>query len=298
MAFAEQSHNITLVPSKGPIILIDTSYYVFYRYYATYNWYRKQNIGSETMLVENIMKDDIFVDKYTKMFEKHILDVCKMHEGVHNNVVFATDCCRDSIWRHRFFDSYKATREEKSKNFNKEVFIYTYQKLLPQLIEKYGFQTIGNKSLEADDVIAIITDRLLNLSLEQSHTFHVVILTNDNDYIQLLQHTALQNAGDRVRLDIKNMQEKSLHERLPCPVQIYLEVKKILGDKSDNIPAIAPKCGEKTALKLAQNKSLLNRLFQSSPKAKEQYELNTLLIDFACIPADLKEQVIDKVHVC
>jgi 5'-3' exonuclease len=130
-------------------------------------------------------------------------------------------------------DGYKATRDEKSRNFNREVFAYTYQTLLPSLLEKYGFQMIGHRSLEADDVIAILTNMLLDV--ENMPKTNICIITNDNDYIQLLNHPALKSNAN-AQLVIKNMQDKHLEERTVCPPDVYLEVKKILGDKSDNIP--------------------------------------------------------------
>jgi 5'-3' exonuclease len=93
------------------------------------------------------------------------------------------------------------------------------------------------------------------------------------------------------------MQDKSISERTGCSPKIYIEVKKILGDKSDNIPCITSKCGDKTALKLATDKALLQKLFQSCPNAKKQYDLNHLLIDFDCIPNDLKEEVDNKIII-
>jgi DNA polymerase-1 len=205
------------------------------------------------------------------------------------------DCSRDQIWRHKFTDGYKATREEKTKTFNKDVFAHTYQKVLPDLITRYGFQTIGHRCLEADDVIAIITDRLLNLS----QPLYITIITNDNDYIQLLNHPSLKQDGieKHTKLVIKNMQDKHICERTGCSPEVYIEVKKILGDKSDNIPSITSKCGDKTALKLATDRTSLEKLFASTPSAKKQYELNNLLIDFGCIPQDLKGEVVDRIII-
>lgn len=295
------AQNINLY-SEHNIILIDTSYYVFYRYYATYNWYRKQNIGSTTYETEHIMEDPVFSEKYVKMFEKHILDVCKTNgvnikdKNTNKNVVFVKDCSREHIWRHKFIQGYKATRDDKTKTFDKNVFVYTYQHVLPALIEKYGFQTISNKCLEADDVIAIITHKLLEQQYHERKV-HITIITNDNDYIQLLTHPSLKQGDGRSTLIIKNMQDKNICERTGCSPEIYIEIKKILGDKSDNIPCITSKCGEKTSYKLATDKSLLDKLFKSCPNAKKQYELNHLLIDFNCIPNDLKEEVENKLII-
>jgi 5'-3' exonuclease len=283
---------ITLKPSKGPILLVDMSYYVFYRYYATFNWYKRQtNVDID---VAHIRDNVEFMEKYAKMFEKTLVDLMKSHKITNpSNVVFAKDCSRDNIWRHRYYDAYKATREEKSASFNKDVFTYTYHTLIPSLQEKHGFQIIGHYCLEADDVIAIITKNIFDTYLDGN--IQIIIITNDNDYIQLMNIDRLCNIEEKNILNIRNLQDKNICDRVNCSSQVYTNVKKILGDKSDNIPAITRKCGEKTAYKLATNLELLETLLDKEPEAKKQYELNDLLIDFKNIPdeycCDIKNKV-------
>lgn len=279
---------ITLEPAKGPILLIDMSYYVFYRYYATFNWYKRQtNVEID---VEHIRDNVEFMQKYAKMFEKTLMDLMKLHKIKNpSSVVFAKDCSRDNIWRHQYYNAYKATREEKSASFNKDVFTYTYHTLIPNLQEKLGFQMIGHYCLEADDVIAIITKNIFDTY--QIGPIEIIIITNDNDYIQLMNIDRLCNNI----LKIRNLQDRNICERVNCSPQVYTNVKKILGDKSDNIPSITRKCGEKTAYKLATNQDLLMNLLEKEPEAKKQYELNDLLIDFKNIPdeyhCDIKNKI-------
>mgnify|MGYP000275895020 CR=1 FL=1 len=283
---------ITLEPSKGPILLIDMSYYVFYRYYATFNWYKRQ---TDSIVDVQHIKDNVeFMEKYAKMFEKTLVDLMKLHK-INNplNVVFAKDCSRDNIWRHQYYNAYKATREEKSVSFNKDVFTYTYHTLIPKLQEKLGFQIIGHYCLEADDVIAIITKTVFDT---YTGRIHIVIITNDNDYIQLMNMERLGILEENNTLLIRNLQDKNISDRVNCPPHIYTNIKKIAGDKSDNIPSITRKRGEKTAFKLANNNDLLQGLLDRDPEARKQYELNDLLIDFNNIP---KEYCIDiKNKVC
>lgn len=283
---------ITLEPSNGNILLIDLSYYVFYRYFATFNWYRRQT--TDNIDVENIKDNVEFMEKYAKMFEKTLLELIKKYKITPpNNIIFVKDCSRDHIWRHQYYNAYKATREEKSALFNKDVFTYTYHTLIPELQQKIGFQIIGHYCLEADDVIAIITNHMFDT---YPNSVHMTIITNDNDYIQLMNIQRLSNLEENNVLNIKNLQDKNICDRVNCSSQIYINVKKILGDKSDNIPSITRKCGEKTAFKLASNQDMLNNLFEKNEDAKKQYELNDLLIDFKNIPeeycCDIKNKIV------
>lgn len=276
---------LCLKPSKSPIMLVDTSYYVFYRYFATYNWFRKQ---VPDVNGSNIMSNERFATKYHDLFEKTFVNLCKTHKiKSTDNVVFIKDCPRDKIWRHEYIGGYKENREARTDTFDSSVFPFTYQTILPRLEERYGVQVFGHEGLEADDVAAIVATDIM----DKMKGAEIIVITNDNDYIQLMNH------GNADKLLIENLQGKQICQRVGCDPKTYIEVKKIMGDKSDNIPAIFKKCGGKTALKLAQDPQALANVFQKSPDAKHQYELNNLCIDFQCIPNHLRTQVVERLNI-
>lgn len=257
-------------------ILIDLSYFIFYRYYATYNWYRRQD-GADP---ENALKDPVFVAKYDKIFEQTIVQLAKKHEQSFANLIFAKDCPREEIWRAKYYSAYKITREERLGTFDKEIFKHTICQLIPRLQQVYGgCHLLSVAKLESDDIIGIIKQYIRN----QYPYENIVIVTNDNDYVQLIDDYTL----------VVNLEGKDLKTRIDCSPEEYLERKIILGDKSDNIPSIGKKIGEKTAAKLAAAPTQLKLLFDKKPETKIQYELNKLLISFEMIPADLQNSAIE-----
>ena len=62
--------------------------------------------------------------------------------------------------------------------------------------------------------------------------------------------------------------------------------KIVMGDKSDNIPAVLNKCGQKTAEKCYNDKKYFEERMKRE-NAYEKYELNKKLIDFNEIPQEL-----------
>jgi 5'-3' exonuclease len=257
-------------------LLIDLSYFIFYRYYATYNWYKKQNDSKDV----NILKDNLFLDKYDKIFEQTICELQKKHEISWTNVYFAKDCPREEIWRVNYYKEYKQTREERLDTFDKEIFKHTIVNLIPKLQTKYGgCYLIHEDHLESDDIIAIIK----NYIREHDSEYEIVIITNDNDYVQLIDDYTL----------VVNLQGRDLKTRINCSPEEYLQRKIILGDKSDNIPSIGKKIGEKTAEKLACNLELLQDIFDKKPDTKQNYDLNELLISFQKIPTEFRTKVIN-----
>lgn len=271
---------IVHLPSDGVgpnrVLFIDLSYFVFYRYYAVLGWYRK-SLDGESVSVCDLMQDETFVEKYKKLFERELCRLVKVYKiDSWNRVFLIKDCCREDIWRNELYPEYKSTRVDKTDSFNRDVFKMTYNQLLPVLLEKLGFNVFCHPRLEADDIIALMCKGVL----EVDRNAHVVVITNDNDYVQL----------DGVEL--KNLQGKDLAVRVGCvDAGRYLKQKIILGDKSDNIPSIMKKVGPKTAEKLVASQEQFDAFMRKHPEALRHYELNRRLMDFDCIPDHLKEEL-------
>lgn len=261
------------------LLFIDGSYFIFFRYYATYNWYRLQKHTTPT---NELMDDELFVSKYAKMFEKTIVDLVALYKVDWKNVVFFKDCPREDVFRCEFYNEYKMAREDKD-TFNRYIFGYTYSTLIPSIQEKYGMQVIGAKGLEADDLIAITKEYVRRTDTHST----ITIITNDNDYVQLYDPNTR----------IINLKKQDLKDRIPVALSNYLLYKIIVGDKSDCIPSIQFKLGPKTAEKLASDPVALEKYLEKHPDAKERFDLNSKLIDMKNIPNDLRQSVIDKIDI-
>ena len=279
------------------LLLIDLSYFIFYRYYAVYNWYKKQNQPAEAGVAseaeagaaaaaevkpknQSVMSDPLFIEKYDKLFEQVVSTLVKKHEISWNNVYFAKDCSRDEIWRMSHYPAYKQSREERLDTFDKMIFYHSIAILIPQLQKKYGgCHILSIDHMEADDIIAVTKKYVRDREPERE----IIIVTNDNDYIQLIDDYTL----------IVNLQGYDLKSRIRGTPAEYLKQKIILGDKADNIPSIAKKIGEKTSFKLSNDDDALAALFKKNPDAKKQFDLNTLLISFEQIPAKYQKLAIE-----
>lgn len=269
-------------------LFIDGSYFVFYRFFATSTWYKLNDNNNNNKDNEETSekKDELLKQKYTKMFEKTICDLVKKHGVSWNDVYFAKDCPRELIWRNKYIGNYKATRVAVDPSCG-DIFKYTYETLLPELVTKYGFNVIQHDGLEADDIIALMTKKTLDENTITSNITKpiITIITNDNDYIQLLTDK------NKDYIQIFNLQGIDISTRNKIgSAEEYLHNKIIVGDKSDNIPQIGPKCGPKTALKLINDEQARETYFQKNPGSKEQYEKNRILMDFDYIEKDLANE--------
>lgn len=254
---------------NNDLMFVDLSYYVFYRYYASLSWLRRK---SENINIDDLINDKDFMKTYTKMFEKVLEELYVKHYVDPSCVFLVRDSARESIWRGETYPSYKATRQNRGGSLT-DVFAYTYNEILPKLASKYGYNPVHFDTLEADDVIAIIVKKIRCTDRSSK----ITIITNDNDYIQLLI--------DDENTCIFNLQGDQIKDRVNTDPKTYLQLKIITGDKSDNIPAIAKMIGPKTAQKLCSQEEL-QRFFEKNKEAASRYEMNKLLIDFGCIPAN------------
>lgn len=196
------------------------------------------------------------------MFEQMISNLKKKYKASKCFCVF--DCPKEENWRFKYYTNYKANRS--LRDFNGDIFKITFDLLKSNEV----VTELAVSELEADDVIAIAVDVLHEIENQDE----IVIITNDNDYIQLL--------AKYPDLMIVNLEGKEIKDRVD-DIDTYLETKIIQGDKSDNIPSIGKLIGPKTAAKFAKNPELLAKYFDKNPEAKKQYELNKTLIAFESI---------------
>lgn len=263
------------------IVLCDTSYMVFYKYYALVTWYKMSERNMEDLQKPELPVD--FLEKYKKTFLETVQSWSKKYNVPLQNIVFVRDCAREEIWRMALYPTYKSTRCDKKNTFNSAIFTYTYQTILPLLKEQHTIQHMCVPRLEADDCAALAVKFLR----ERCHyEKEITIITNDNDYVQLHKYNA----------QLINLQGKSLYDRID-DVGTYLHLKQIMGDVSDNIASIAPKVGPKTAMKYIKDAALLEKQL-AKPDVYERYMLNKTLVDFDEIPMYLQEQFNELFQTC
>lgn len=267
--------NITLTSTK-PIILIDQSYYIFNRYYATYNWYRRQTDEIE-FNHENIDENNSFILAFFRHFENDIIKLTKKFKTIKNNIIFCIDCSRCDIWRNDIYPNYKITRTKKT-NFNSIIFT-----LFQNYITNNNYNYCSFDKLEADDITYLLQKKLK----EDYETSKIVIITNDSDYLQMYDNRTI----------ISNMQLKDLSLRIKNNPKIELEFKIIYGDKSDNIQKIQVGLNKENALKLAMASEKERNEYLDKYNLRIKYELNRTLVDLSYIPDILMDAFYNKYNI-
>ena len=262
-------------------ILVDTSYWIFYRYYAILQWWKHFKI--EQPLPENHIENEEFVEKFTKTFleslelfkKKQKLHKQRNKSALNTTIIAVRDCPRKDIWRNKLYEHYKGTRPQDNGFNGAPFFKYVYQNNNQKLYEAGANHILQFPNLEADDIIAIVKQEL-RVKYPDSKIY---IIANDHDYLQLLDdQTEIINFQYKFLKDAKKVFDE------PAKNLFY---KIVLGDKSDNIMPIFKKCGPKTCEKYYVNKDAFNEALLKEVGAQEKYELNKKLVSFEEIPHDL-----------
>ena len=251
-------------------LLIDGSYYCFYRYFAIQQWFK---LAKKDENIDNPVEHKLFIEKFRKTFVNKIGETIKKLKIDNPIIMVGKDCPRENIWRMKHFPDYKKNRVYDDSFMGGSFFKMAYNE---KLFEKAGAKLrLFYPGLEADDCIAIVVKHILT----KYHDANIWIIANDMDYLQL--------ASDKVK--IFNLKYKDISESKNCfkDSRKDLFCKIVAGDKSDCIPSVFKKCGIKTAEKYWNDKEKFQKKLDNDSNAAERFHLNKLLIDFENIPHDL-----------
>ena len=254
-------------------VLIDGSYYIFYRFFALLNWWK---LAKKDDPLDNPGENEEFKKKFKSTFKSKIKEMCKKLKIEDPIIMVGRDCPRAEIWRMKIFPEYKGTRDtyEDDPSTNPGSFFKMAYK--EKLFEECGGTILKHDNLEADDCIALTT-RYIRKAYPNSNIY---IIANDHDYFQLLTEN----------VSLYNLKYKQVNTEKNS----YLDPKKnlfikcVTGDTSDNIPRIFQRCGAKTAAQLYDEPDKFEARCKKEG-SKSIYERNRLIIDFDNIPVSLVE---------
>jgi len=272
----------TNMEADPTFIFVDGSYYNFYRYYALLNWWK--NAYPEEP-IEDPYKNKIFVDKFKKTFVENLIQIpkrLKLEENINPILVIGKDCKRENIWRNEIFSKYKENRVKEDGFMGGPFFKMVYEEDL--FLQGGAKMILKHPKLEADDCIALSVKYLI----EKYSQCHIYIITSDKDYLQLNAHN----------VDLYNLSYKNIAEKKSSTGDSHrdLEIKIIMGDKSDNIPSVFPKCGPITAQKCIEDAEFFKKKMNNNPEYYAQYELNKKLVDFDNIPINLVNEFMSTIR--
>ncbi len=190
----------------------------------------------------------------------------KMKDEINPDNIIATFDKKSPTFRHKEYSEYKAGRKKMPPELGEQF------PIIKELLKYMGIKTFEIDGFEADDIIGTIS------KFGEENDMEVYIVTGDKD--------ALQLASEKTKVVItkKGVTETAIYDYKAfmdefeiTPTQ-FIDVKGLMGDKSDNIPGV-PGVGEKTAFKLIKEYGTLEDVLNHIPeisgkKLKENLENN------------------------
>lgn len=201
-------------------------------------------------------------------------------------IVVALDYERKTF-RNELYADYKAGRKETPMELGMQFDI------LKDVLSAMKIKTFQIKGIEADDIIGTLSKRF---------KVNTIILTGDRDSLQLIDDTTSVWLTKKGISDVKMMDEEELKKDFGVTPSQIIDLKAIMGDKSDNIPGVKG-IGEVGAVKLLQEygtldniyknletltNALKNKLSQDKDMAYLSYKLATIKTD-CDIECDLED---------
>ena len=165
------------------------------------------------------------------------------------------------VFRHERYADYKGTRTGMPED------LLVQMPLIKEALGYMNIETFGLEGYEADDIIGTMSAHQTALGGES------IILSGDRDLFQLVgEHVTVcfpQSKGQEMEI----VTPEYLTEHYALTPELVIEMKGLMGDKSDNIPGVAG-VGEKTAKKLLADYGTVENLYAhlEDLKGKKLYD--------------------------
>src|SRR5690606_37459182 len=204
---------------------------------------------------------------------------------------------REESKRRQKHSFYKGTRSDLP-----EPLIQQYE-VCKNVLDRIGVQQVTVPTYEADDVIGTLSKKWSSNSMGKCF-----IYSNDKDLFQLLDENTSQLIANKKGDIVYSLQ--NFTEDYGIDSRQWVDVKALLGDKSDNIPG-CPGIGEKSALPLIQQYGSLEQIFEQIEELDKKYNrykkkliegkasafLSQELSEIICDITELEEFVFDELEL-
>ena len=172
----------------------------------------------------------------------------------YDNILVAFDAGKRTL-RHDLMEDYKAGRAPMPDEFRMQI-AYIKEYLDIMRIKQY------EKPLyEADDIIGTMAKRAEDMG------FHVDVYSSDKDLLQLISPQTTVHLTKKGMTELEDYTPESFKERYGIEYKQFVDLKALMGDKSDNLPGI-PGVGEKKGVKLLQDYNTLEGILEHKDEIK------------------------------
>lgn len=194
-----------------------------------------------------------------------ILKVIDEEQASHVCVAFDL---KEPTFRHKMYSEYKGTRHPMPDELREQV------PLIKEVLKSMNIFTISKAGYEADDILGTLS------RVGEKSGYEVTVLSGDRDLLQLATDKILikipkTKAG---KTEIYNYYDKDVINEYGVTPVIFIDMKGLMGDSSDNIPGV-PGVGPKSAGKLLVDYGSMDGIYEHIDELKKS-KMKDNLIEF------------------
>ncbi|MFN2110084.1 MAG: DNA polymerase I, partial [Anaerolineae bacterium] len=162
-------------------------------------------------------------------------------------------------FRVREYAEYKAHREKMPPEMRGQM------ERVREIVDTLNIPIVILPDYEADDVLGTLSRQAADAGLD------VVIVTGDRDALQLVdEHVTVLTSGRRFS-DTLHYTPDAVREKYGLEPEQLIDLKALMGDKSDNIPGVRG-VGEKGGIGLLQKYGTLDNIYAHLDEIKTRYQ--------------------------
>lgn len=238
---------------KNKLLLIDGSSVAFRAFFALYH--QIDRFKSPTGLHTNaIYGFNLMLDHMMKRIEP-------------THILVAFDAGK-TTFRTEMFADYKAGRAKTPDEFREQF------PFIRQMLDAMGIKHYELSQYEADDIIGTLD----KMAERTDIPFDVTIVSGDKDLIQLTDENTVVEISKKGVAEFEEFTPAYLMEKMGITPTQFIDLKALMGDKSDNIPGVT-KIGEKTGLKLLTEFGSLEGIYDHIDSMKASKMKENLIAD-------------------
>src|SRR5699024_9797762 len=166
-----------------------------------------------------------------------------------------------TTFRHKTYKDYKGGRQKTPPELSEQF------PLVRELLDAFHISHYELDQYEADDIIGTLAQK------GKEKEWDVTVISGDKDLLQLVSDKVTVNLTRKGISEVDAYTPQILEEKVGISPNQVIDMKALMGDKSDNIPGV-PGIGEKTAVKLLKEYKTLDNVYEhldevSGKKLKE-----------------------------
>ncbi|HEM4680731.1 TPA: DNA polymerase I [Streptococcus suis] len=238
---------------KNKLLLIDGSSVAFRAFFALYNQIDRFK-NANGLHTNAIYGFNLMLDHMMKRIEP-------------THILVAFDAGK-TTFRTEMYADYKAGRAKTPDEFREQF------PFIRQMLDAMGVKHYELDQYEADDIIGTLD----KMAERTDIPFDVTIVSGDKDLIQLTDENTVVEISKKGVAEFEEFTPAYLMEKMGITPTQFIDLKALMGDKSDNIPGVT-KIGEKIGLKLLTEFGSLDGIYENIDSMKASKMKENLIAD-------------------